>query len=78
MHVYTRICMYTYFCMYTCAFTRNVYIQAVSESTCIMGWLRLVGFLKVYVSFAKEPYQRDNVLQKRPMILRSLLFVATP
>jgi len=43
-----------------------------------MGWLRLVGSLKLYVSFAKEPYKRDYILQKRPMILRSLLIVATP
>ena len=26
-----------------------------------------------YVSFAKEPYKRDDILQKRPIILRSLL-----
>jgi len=27
---------------------------------------------------AKEPYKRDDILQKRPIILRSLLIVATP
>ena len=43
-----------------------------------MGWLRLVGSLKWQVSFAKEPYKRDYILQKRPIILRSLLVVATP
>jgi len=43
-----------------------------------MGWLRLVGSLKLQVSLAKEPYKRDDILQKRPIILRSLLFVATP
>jgi len=43
-----------------------------------MGWLRLVGFLKWWVSFAKEPHKRDHILQKRPIILRSLLIVATP
>ena len=43
-----------------------------------MGLLRLVGSLKVKVSFAKEPYKRDDILQKRPIILRSLLIVATP
>jgi len=37
------------------------------------GWLRLVGSLKLQVSFAKEPYKRDYTLQKRPIILRSLL-----
>ena len=42
-----------------------------------MGWLRLVGSLKLYVSFAKEPYKGDYILQKRPIILRSLLIVAT-
>jgi len=43
-----------------------------------MGWLRFVGFLKLQVSVAKEPYERDDILQKRPIILRSLLIVATP
>jgi len=43
-----------------------------------MGWLRLVGSLKLWVAFAKEPYKRDYILQKRPIILRSLLIVATP
>jgi len=43
-----------------------------------MGWLRLVGSSKLQVSFAKEPYQRDDVLPKRRIIWRSLLTVATP
>jgi len=43
-----------------------------------MGWLRWVGSIKVYVSFAKEPYKRDYILQKRPIILSRLLIVATP
>ena len=41
-----------------------------------MGWLQLAGSLKLWVSFAKEPYKRDYILQKRPLILRSLLIVA--
>jgi len=45
---------------------------------CAMGWLRLVGSLKSQVSFVKETYKRDDILQKRPIILRSLLIVATP
>jgi len=40
--------------------------------------VRLVGSLKLQVSFAKEPYTRDYILQKRPIVLRSLLIVATP
>jgi len=45
--------------------------------TC-MGWLRLVGSLQWQASFAKEPYKRDYILQKRPVNLRSILIVATP
>ena len=43
-----------------------------------MGGLRLVGSLKLQVSFAKEPCKRCFILRKRPIILRSLLIVATP
>ena len=38
-----------------------------------MGWLRLVGSLKLQGSFVKEPYKRDDILQKRPTILRVLI-----
>ena len=37
----------------------------------------VVGSLKRQVSFAKEPYKRDDILQKSPIFLRSLLIVAT-
>jgi len=47
-------------------------------SNAATAWLRLVGSLKLYVSIAKEPYKRDDILQKRPILLRSLLLVATP
>jgi len=43
-----------------------------------MGWLWLVGSIKLQVFFAKEPYKRDNILQKRPVILSILLTEATP
>jgi len=36
-----------------------------------MGWLRLVGSLKLQVSFAKEPYKIDYILRERPTLLRS-------
>ena len=42
-----------------------------------MGGLRLVGSLKTWVSFDKEPYKRDYVLQKRHVLLRSLRIIAT-
>ena len=46
------------------------------SSTCTMGWLRLVGSLQLYDSFAEYRLFYRALLQKRPMILRSLLIVA--
>jgi len=43
-----------------------------------MGWLRLVGSLKVYVSLEDIGLFCRALLQKRPILLRSLLIVATP
>ena len=43
-----------------------------------MRWLQLVGYLKLYVSFAEYSLLYTALLQKRPIILRSLLIVATP
>jgi len=43
-----------------------------------MGWLRLVGSLKSQVSFAEYRLFYRALLQKRPIILRSLLAEATP
>ena len=42
------------------------------------GWLRLVGSLQIWVSFAKEPCKRDYVLQKRSVFFRRLLTIAPP
>jgi len=42
-----------------------------------MGWLWWVGSLKWYVSFAEYRLFYTALLQKRPIILRSLLIVAT-
>jgi len=55
----------------------NVSQVNISQENAAMGWLRLAarGSLKLQVSFAKEPYKRDYILQKRPIILRSLLDV---
>jgi len=43
-----------------------------------MGWLQSLVSIQLQVSFAKETYKRDDILQKRPMILSILLTVATP
>jgi len=43
-----------------------------------MGWLRLVGALKLQVTFAEYSLFYRALLQKRPIILRSLQVVVTP
>ena len=50
--------------------------DTAQRSNLPMGWLRLVRTLKLQVSFAKEPYKRDYILQKRHTILRSVLIVS--
>ena len=45
---------------------------------CDVGWLWLVGSFKLYVSFAGFRLFYRALLQKRPILLRSLLIVATP
>ena len=43
-----------------------------------VGWLRWVGSPKLHVSFAEYSLFYRALLQKRPIILRCLLIVATP
>jgi len=61
-----------------CGCVYNICADVASTTCASMGWLRLVGSLKLQISFAKEPYKRDYTLQKRPIILRRLLIIATP
>jgi len=42
------------------------------------GVAMISRLLKIIVSFVKEPYKRDDIQQKRPIIWRSLLIEATP
>jgi len=46
-------------------YVREVFVRVGDGA---MGWLWLVGSIKLYVSFAKEPYDRDDILQKRLII----------
>ena len=81
-------CMYT-FPSGTERFLCVFLVRCVEFSPCLlptevqsmyigMGWLLLVGSLKLQVSFAKEPCKRDDILQQRLIISRSLQIVATP
>ena len=51
--------------------------QCIAQ-TLPMGWLRLVGALKLCVSFAEYSLFYRALLQKRPTIPRSLPIIATP
>ena len=65
-HVHVYVCVYVSVC---------IYLWPVDEN---MGWLRLVGSLELQVSFAEYSLFYRALLQKGPIILRSLLIEATP
>ena len=61
--------------------SRLFFLRCVLSCSCdviIMGWLRLVDSLKLQVYFAEYRLFYRAFLQNRPVILRSLLIVATP
>ena len=79
---YAAVCCSVLQCVAVCC-NCHLHLQrltsSVSDSIGIsMGWLRLEGSFKLWVSFAKEPCKRDYILQKRPITLKSLQIVATP
>jgi len=74
---------YTYMCVCVCEREREcVYAYSCAEVPkliiCSMGLLHLVGSLKSKVSFAEYHLFNRALLQRRPIISRSLLIVATP
>jgi len=91
MYIYTFIYKYIYTCIYILPnnpsllmdsaprwISKNLSRGTWSKSRCGMGWLRLVGSLKLQVSFAEYRLFCRALLQKRPIIWRSLLIEATP
>ena len=71
MRIYIHSCICTHIYKHT-----NAYTDTTSRYP--ICWLRPIGSLKVQVSFTKEMYKKDNILQKKPIILRSLLVAAIP
>ena len=63
-----HICMHAYIPPATCIVQIHHDIAIAMRAHDLRQWL-------LYVSFAKEPYKRDDILQKRPIIWRSLLIV---
>ena len=44
-------------------------LETAFEHVIPPGWLQLIVSLKLQVSFTKEPYKIDDILQKRPIII---------
>jgi len=62
VHTYTYIYVNLYHIyMYTCVYT-DVNVYRIYMYTCVHSAQWLLGSLKTYVSFAKEPYKRDDIL----------------
>ena len=78
IHTHTYICPYVSQQLYTLSMytytPTHMFLYIVST----MGWLRLVGSLKLQVSFAEYSLFYRALLQKRPETSRSLLMKATP
>ena len=65
----------------TCRITSTCTLTSIGVRCWVyttMGWLRIVGSLKLKVSFAEYRLFCRALLKKRPIFLRSLLMVATP
>jgi len=80
MHVFQKRYTFMERDIYMCVWYTSCDVCDIphASSSYPMGWLRSVGLIKLYVSFANEPYKRDDILQKRPIIPWMLLTVATP
>jgi len=88
---YIHICI-LYACMYPISmyvpthpyttpisiYVSYIHIRTLHPYMYPMGWLRSVGSIKLWVSFAEYRLFYRALLQKRPIILSILLPVATP
>ena len=82
--IHNAICCNVLQCVVVC---RSV-SQCVAVCRSVMPRIAVCGIVygvattsrlfKIICLFCKQPYKRDGILQKRPIILRSLLIVATP
>ena len=69
----------TMLCMHLASYLWSLSVWRLSfMSWCCMGWLQLVGSFKLQVSFAEYTLFYRALLQKRPIVSRSLLIEATP
>jgi len=72
------MCAMTYLCVCHDSVIRVPWrIHVCMIQHILMAWLWLVRSIKLQFSLSKEPYKRDIILQKRPIIFSTLLTVAT-
>jgi len=67
------VCCSVLQCVAVCCSVLQCFFVFLGDCVCLlwtMGWIRLAGSIKLQVSFAKEPYKRDDILQKRPLVYR--------
>jgi len=85
LHVYVYVRLVVFVCICRCiyrmslqdVFTRCIYTN--DPRICVYGVATISRLLAIIGLFCeKEPYKRNDILQKRPIILRCLLIVATP
>jgi len=78
IYIWVYTYLYTYIHIYTCMYIYLYVLRTYASADNGMGWLQLVGSLKLDVSFVEYRLFYRVLLQKRPILLRSLLIVATP
>jgi len=66
--MYINIFMYRNMHVNMCMYVQMRPMRAKREAVYGMGWLGLVGSLKLYVSFAEYHLFYRSLLQKRPII----------
>ena len=79
---HTYVCIYISYCTHSFSW-RYLFVRVPSrihtcDATCAYGVATMSRLLTMIGLFCKRPYKRDYILQKKPIILRSLLIVATP
>jgi len=83
------VCVFTCVCVRVCVYVRVCVCVCLPAQICLrtrpatstespLAVQRAAVCHSLLLSFTKESYKRDYILQKRPIISRSLLIVATP
>ena len=80
-HSYVRVTWLIRTCVWHDSFLITIYHRVSDLTRSVLYIQRRVLYIQRVRSgvllFANEPYKKDDILQKRPIILRSILIVAT-